>query len=539
MKVLLGQLSTVVGDVQGNLRLCLAAVEAGRIAGCRLVVLPELALSGYPPRDLLHRRELEQACTAALKQVAAATVDGPITVVGLPWRDEGGLRNAAAVCSDGRVVHIVRKTLLPTYDVFDEGRYFAPETDPQPVDVDGLRLGVSICEDLWNEPGLVPPGRYSIDPIDRMTGCDVLLNLSASPFHSGKGALRLELVRRQAAQAGATLVYCNMVGGNDELLFDGDSLVVRADGALLAQGAAFAAEHLVVDLDGPVVAHRLASTEEETHTALVMGVRDYAARCGFRQAVIGLSGGIDSAVVAALAADALGADRVLGIGMPGPYSSPGSIDDARALAALLGCRFELVPIGSVHNSFMAALGPIFGDLPPNVAEENLQARARGTLLMAISNKLGHLLLTTGNKSEMAVGYCTLYGDMNGGLAPIADLYKTEVYRLAAWMNRKGERIPQATLDKPPSAELAPNQTDQDSLPPYPVLDAILRDYVGGELGVADLVQRGHDRALVERVVRLVEQSEFKRWQAAPGLRISQKAFGIGRRIPLARRWDLG
>jgi NAD+ synthase (glutamine-hydrolysing) len=539
VRVLLGQLSTVVGDVEGNARLCHAALQAGRDAGARLVLLPELALSGYPPRDLLQRGELVGACARALEGLAAATRGGPVLLVGLPWRDAGGLRNAAAVCADGRVAHVVRKALLPTYDVFDEGRYFAAEPDPRPVEVDGLRLGVTICEDLWNEEGLVPPGRYAVDPIARMVGCDLVCNLSASPFHAGKGAVRLDLVRRQAAQAGAPLLYCNLVGGNDELLFDGDSLVVGADGRLLAQGPAFAPGHLLVDLDGPAVAHRSAPFEAEVHAALVMGIRDYAARCGFERAVLGLSGGIDSALVAALAVDALGADRVLGVGMPGPFSSAGSVDDAVDLAGRLGCRFERVGIGAIHDAFLGALAPLFAGRAPDVTEENLQARARGTLLMAVSNKLGHLLLTTGNKSEMAVGYCTLYGDMNGGLAPLADLYKTEVYRLARWMNRDGERIPRATLEKAPSAELAPDQKDQDSLPPYAVLDAVLRDYVEGEAGEAELCARGHDPAVVRQVVRLVERSEFKRWQAAPGLRISQKAFGIGRRIPLARRWRMG
>jgi len=535
VKVLLGQLSPVIGDVQGNLALCLDALTAARHAGCTLVVLPELVLCGYPPRDLLERADLIAACMAASADLVAAS-QGLIVVFGTPWRDEKGLRNSAVVAHDGRRVTVVHKTLLPTYDVFDEHRHFEAETDPHPVEVAGLRLGVTVCEDIWHEPALFPHRTYSVDPIGRMTGCDLILNLSASPFHTGKGHTRLALVRKQAANAGAPLLYCNMVGGNDELLFDGQSLVVHPDGRLLLQGPQFEAGHLVVDLDGPEVPFHSRCFEQEVFDALVMGVRDYARRCGFGKGLVGLSGGIDSALVLCVAAAALGPEHLLAVGMPGPYSSAGSIEDAAALAAHLDVPFTLLPIGDIHHAYLETLAPLFTGLAPDVTEENLQARARGSLLMAISNKLGSLLLTTGNKSEVAVGYCTLYGDMCGGLAVISDVFKTDVYRVARWLNRDRELIPDSTLTKPPSAELAPGQADQDSLPPYPVLDAILRMYVEELVDPQEIVARGYDAALVRRVVRMVVRSEYKRWQMAPGLRVTSKAFGSGRRIPLAQRW---
>jgi NAD+ synthase (glutamine-hydrolysing) len=458
-----------------------------------------------------------------------------VAIFGCPWRDRG-LRNSAVVAHHGRVVAVRHKSLLPTYDVFDEVRYFTPETDPQPVSVAGIRLGVTICEDIWNEPGLVRYA-YPLDPVDRMRGCDVVVNLSASPFHAGKSELRADLLARQARQCGAPVVYCNQVGGNDELLFDGGSLVVNAEGELLHQGVQFAPESTVVSLSGPTRAPRFARFEAEVLGALVMGTRDYAQRTGFSTAVIGLSGGIDSALVAAIAALALGPTNVLGLGMPGPFSSPGSITDAQALAANLGMDMELVPISGIHSAFLRALEPIFTGQRPDVTEENLQARARGAVLMAVSNKFARLLLTTGNKSEMAVGYCTLYGDMNGGLAVIGDVFKTDVYRLSRQLNAERRVIPEATLSKPPSAELAPDQKDEDSLPPYAVLDAILRRYVEAGANADSIVAAGFDRATVDRVVRLVVRSEYKRWQSAPVLRVSSRAFGSGRRMPLAQRWS--
>ncbi|MDP2313764.1 MAG: NAD+ synthase [Pseudomonadota bacterium] len=534
MRVLLLQGAPVIGDVARNAALCIEGIRAAAAGGARILLGSELMLSGYPPRDLLERGDLLRACQVAAEDVARATAGTDvIAVFGTPWRDRG-VRNSAVIAAGGEIVAVRHKTLLPTYDVFDEHRYFVPETDPRPVDVGGLRLGVTVCEDIWNEPGM--GRRYDADPVERMRGTDVVLNLSSSPFHAAKGAVRLDLIRRKAALAGAPLVYCNQVGGNDELLFDGGSLAVAADGRLLFQGPQFRTGSWFVDLDGPGLVPTALPFEEEVLEALTMGVRDYAARCGFKTAVLGLSGGIDSALVAVVGARALGAENVFAVGMPGPFSSAGSIDDAKALADTLGLQWVQLPITPVYDRFLETLAPVFAGVKRDVTEENLQARVRGTLLMALSNKFGHLLLTTGNKSEMAVGYCTLYGDMNGGLAVLSDVFKTDVYRLARWINRDGEVIPAATIAKPPSAELAPNQTDQDSLPPYDQLDAILCLYVEGVVDPDDIVARGHPRDIVERVVRMVVRSEYKRWQAAPGLRVSPRAFGIGRRIPLAQVW---
>ena len=536
MRVLIVQGDPVIGDVQRNAQLCIDGIAEARRTGARIALATELVLSGYPPRDLLERRDLVRACRSAAERVAAATSGtGVIAVYGTPWEDRG-LRNSAVVASNGAIVAVRHKSLLPTYDVFDEHRYFVPETDPRPVEIEGLRLGVTICEDIWNEPGVVTARSYDVDPVERMRGCDVILNLSASPFHASKEALRIALIQRQSAQAGAPLLYTNMVGGNDELLFDGGSLAVAPDGRVLLQAPQFRVGHYVVDTEGPTVTPRLLGFEEEVTEALVMGVRDYAHRCGFRTAVVGLSGGIDSAVVCALGALALGPENVYAVGLPGPFSSEGSIRDAEELARRLGVHWEIIPITPIYEQFLTTLAPALRGRARDVTEENLQARVRGTLLMALSNKFAHLLLTTGNKSETAVGYCTLYGDMNGGLAVISDLFKTDVYRVARHLNRDREVIPEATLTKPPSAELAPNQTDQDCLPPYDQLDAILRLYVEGVSDAEDIVARGHPREIVERVVRMVVRSEYKRWQAAPGLRVSPRAFGSGRRIPLAQVW---
>ncbi len=537
VKVFVAQLAPVVGDVRGNTMRVLAAMERAHARGADVVLFPELTVCGYPPRDLLDRADLLDACDRAVTEVAASTARFPglVAVFGAPVRDHG-LRNSAIVAHGGVVVAVRHKALLPCYDVFDEPRWFVPERSPRPVSVRGLTLGVIVCEDAWNEPGLVEERHYALDPVAAMEGCDVVLNLSASPFHVGKSALRGELVARQARQARAPFVYANQVGGNDELVFDGGSFAVDAEGTLLGQAEQFVEGDLLVDLNARGAGTlRCLSREEETYAALVLGTRDYAARTGFRTAVLGLSGGIDSAVVACIAADALGADAVLGVGMPGPYSSPGSVHDARALATNVGVRWDCVPIGPMVDAFLSALaGPLAGNTG-GVTEENLQSRVRGTVLMGLSNATGRLLLTTGNKSEVAVGYCTLYGDMNGGLAPIADLYKTEVYALARWLNRDGERIPVPTITKPPSAELRPDQTDQDSLPPYAVLDRILRAHVEQALGPEAIVARGEDPAVVRDVLALVRRAEFKRWQMAPGLRVSPRAFGVGRRIPLAAR----
>ena len=544
MRVLMAQISPVVGDIQGNEALCLAALERGAELGAELVVLPELALSGYPPWDFLEYGGFVAACREAAMRLAAATRQHrPILVVGLPWRDEQGLRNSAMVAAGGAMVAIRHKSLLPTYDVFDESRFFVPETNPQPVEVRGLRLAVTICEDIWNTPLPDVQVPYTWDPVEHLRDCDLLLNLSASPFHTvsphhpSKARIRHDLCRHRARSLGVPVVQVNLVGGNDELVFDGHSFALHPDGRLLAQGPRFAPGLTLADLDAPgEVPFASLGFEEEAVECLCLGLKDYAARCGFHSAVLGLSGGIDSALVCALAARALGPDNVLAIGMPGPYSSAASLDDARDLAHNLGVEFISLPIRQVYDSYRLLLGERFAGRGFDVTEENLQARVRGNLVMALSNKEGHLVLTTGNKSESAVGYCTLYGDMAGGIAVISDVFKTDVYRISRWLNRDRELIPRHILERPPSAELAPDQRDEDSLLPYARLDAILRLYLGERLEATDIMAQGHDPQEVRRVIRLVVRSEYKRWQAAPGIRISNKAFGIGRRMPLAHRW---
>ncbi len=536
MRVCIGQIAPVVGDVRANGALCRGVIAQAVEGGARVVVLPELAICGYPPRDLVSRPDLVAACRAEAEAVAAATAGSEIIAIfGTPW-EAGGLRNSAVVCYHGEIVAVRHKTLLPTYDVFDEGRYFVPETAPRMVSVGGLSLAVTVCEDLWNEPGLFPGQGYAIDPVARLSGADLMVNLSASPYHHGKAKVRRALVSAQAVQARSALVYCNQVGGNDELVFDGASLVADRHGNMLAQLPAFESAITLVETDAEPVNVVDPCFEAEVLDALTLGVRDYAARCGFKRALVGLSGGIDSAVVLCIAVRALGAANCLAIGMPGPFSSAGSITDARSLAETLGVRFEVLPILAVQGAYENTLAPIFDGWKRDVTEENLQARSRGALLMAISNKMGHLVLTTGNKSEIAVGYCTLYGDMCGGLAVISDVFKTDVYRLAAHLNRAGEVIPAATIEKAPSAELAPNQTDQDSLPPYPVLDALLALHIEGGKGPEEIIAAGFDPALVHRVIGLVVRSEYKRWQAAPGIRVTSRAFGGGRRMPVAQRW---
>jgi len=538
MRVLLGQIAPVIADLAGNLEQCRGALAAGHAAGVDVVLLPELAVCGYPPRDLLSRPGFVRACESAVQALAAeTTTGGPILIFGAPAQTPEGLYNGAFVAADGEVVAVRHKTLLPTYDVFDETRYFRSADANRPVEIRGLRLGITICEDLWNDPELFPSLRYTTDPLSSLTGCDAIMNLSASPFHADKANVRFALLQRKAAQANAPILYVNQVGGNDELLFDGHSLAVHADGRLLGQGSRFETGQVVVDTTAETNEQLVDLADAEEHArALTMGVRDYATRCGFQEAVIGLSGGIDSAVVCAIAARALGPENVLGVTMPGPYSSEGSVRDAYALAANLGMHCITLPIAEAYQAFRRIVDERFTGRPFDVTEENLQARSRGALLMAISNKERRLVLTTGNKSELAVGYCTLYGDMVGGLAVIADLYKTEVYTLARWLNREGEVIPQATIDKPPSAELAPDQKDEDSLPPYPVLDEILSRYLEERADRSAIIACGHDPELVDRVIGMIRRAEYKRWQAAPGLRVSSKAFGSGRRIPLAKRW---
>jgi len=549
MRLALAQLNTTVGDLAGNEARILEAYRRAAQAGVELVVMPELAITGYPPRDLLLRPSFVDAQQGVLQRLAAATGPAGLLVgfVGRNSRRPGReLTNSAALLADGGIVAVREKTLLPTYDVFDEDRYFEPAAANAPVTFRGRRLGITICEDLWNDEDFWPERRYRPNPAVALAeaGAEVILNLSASPWHLGKERTRHAMLSSLAAKTGRPVVYCNLAGGNDELVFDGQSVAFRAGGTLIAQGAAFAGDFLVVDTEaGAGMPLQERPDEAQLHDALVLGTRDYLQKCGFRSAVLGLSGGIDSAVVAALAVAALGPGQVRGLALPSEFSSAGSIADARALAENLGIAFDVVSIQPTFAALQSQLQPLFAGRPWNTTEENLQARLRGVTLMAMSNKFGSLLLTTGNKSELAVGYCTLYGDMCGGLAVISDVPKTWVYRLARWMNAdalaRGARppIPEGSLTKPPSAELRPNQTDQDSLPPYDVLDAILEGYVVRAQSVAELVAEGWPEAEVRRVIRLIEGSEYKRRQAAPGLKVTTKAFGVGRRVPIAQRWS--
>ena len=542
MTIALAQLNTTVGDIAGNERLILEAYRRGTESRAGLVVTPELSLTGYPPRDLLLRASFIRANLAALDRLAAAVGEVGL-IVGFvgenPARPGRPLTNAAALLHRGRVVAIRTKTLLPTYDVFDEDRYFEPASENAVIHWEGRRLGLTICEDIWNDDEFGVHRRYRPDPAAALvaSGAEILINLSASPWQLGKERRRCDLLRSLARRHQVPVVYCNLVGGNDELVFDGRSLAFNAEGGCIAEAAHFAPDFLVVDTesagDRPL---RAVADEALLHDALVLGTRDYVRKCGFNSVVMGLSGGIDSALVAALAVDALGAENVRGLALPTEFSSAGSIDDARSLAMNLGIRFDVVPIQGSFEALKRQMSPLFEGRPEDTTEENLQARLRGVTLMAMSNKFGSLLLTTGNKSELAVGYCTLYGDMCGGLAVISDLPKTWVYRVSRWMNRDREVIPEASITKAPSAELRPNQTDQDSLPPYDTLDAILEAYVVEDRSAAEIIAAGFSEADVRRVLRLIDLSEYKRRQAAPGLKVTSRAFGVGRRQPVAQRW---
>ena len=542
MKLALAQINTTVGDFAGNLALIRTAYARGMADGAELVVAPELAITGYPPRDLLLKSGFIEGNLAALTELAQSVGEVGLVVghVGINEQQPGRPAvNAVSLLQHGKVAATRTKTLLPTYDVFDEDRYFEPSTDNTPVEFNGRKLGLTICEDVWNDDSFWADPRYRANPVDGLVkqGAEVIVNVSASPWNLGKEGMRREMLASLATNAQRPVVYCNAVGGNDELVFDGGSLAINAQGEVLAAGAQFAEALVAVDLDGTLQAVSEPQEMALLHDALVLGVQDYLGKCGFRSAVIGLSGGIDSAVTAALAVKALGAENVRGISMPSAYSSQGSLDDSAALAANLGIQYDVIPIHAGFEMIKTSLEPIFGDRPEDVTEENMQARLRGLILMATSNKFGSLVLTTGNKSELAVGYCTLYGDMCGGLAVISDVPKTKVFELAHWINRDEVIIPEATITKPPSAELRPDQKDQDSLPPYEVLDAILERYVVESQSVPEIVTSGFEEATVQRIVRLIDLNEYKRRQAAPGLKVTSKAFGVGRRIPVAQRYE--
>lgn len=544
MKVALAQINTTVGALQANTNKMLALIAQAREAGAELLMFPELAITGYPPMDLLDRESFVEANLACLDELRKAS-HGLTVVVGFVDRNltNKGKRlfNAAAVLQNGKITSVHHKTLLPTYDVFDEDRYFEPADLVTPVNLLGHHVGVSICEDIWNDSDFWSRRLYLSDPIESLwrQGMDLLLNISASPFHTGKPQLRLAMVQAACRKYRLPAIYVNQVGGNDGLVFDGHSFIVDAQGHLLWMGQGFAEEFVVLELDDlkPMGGFNWDSDMAMIEKALVLGTRDYLHKTGFKSAVLGLSGGIDSAITAAIAAQALGPENVLGVAMPSQYSSEGSVTDAEALAKNLGIPYREIPIQPIFDSFRAALAPAFEGKAEDVTEENLQARIRGNLLMALSNKFGHLLLTTGNKSEMAVGYCTLYGDMCGGLAVIADLPKTWVYDLARYMNRNGEVIPENTITKPPSAELRPDQTDQDTLPPYEILDGILQAYIEESKSNAEIAELGYDREVVDWVIRKINFNEYKRRQAPPGLKVTRKAFGQGRRYPIARGYD--
>jgi NAD+ synthase (glutamine-hydrolysing) len=548
MKIALLQINPIVGDVTGNAQLIAdAAASAGR-EGADLAVTPELALAGYLPRDLLFNAGFVSRCWEAAEALASTLAKGPALLVGLPEAnpsDEGRpLYNTAVLLKNGAMGQRFRKSLLPTYDVFDEDRYFEPFRGSEMLEFCNRRLGISICEDVWNDRDFWKRRRYHFDPIQELAqaGAQAIVNLSASPFAVGKYRLRDQMLGRMAAKHGVPVLYVNQTGGDDDLIFDGRSSAFSSTGQLIARGRAFASDVVIVDLDAqaPGVPADDVPPESEIWDALVLGTRDYVRKCGFTSVVLGLSGGVDSALTAAIAADAVGADHVLGVLMPSPFSSQGSVDDALELAKRLGIETQTLPITAAMQAMESTLEPAFLGLGRDVTEENIQARIRGNLLMALSNKRGALLLTTGNKSELSVGYCTLYGDMSGGLAVIADVPKTMVYRVANWLNATRDHaiIPRSTLTKAPSAELRPNQTDQDSLPPYDVLDAILERHVEHHETADHIVAAGFDAATVHRVLNLVRRAEFKRKQAAPGLKVTDRAFGTGWRMPIAARVEL-
>ena len=566
MKIGFAQINPTVGDLRGNCDLIIGAYERLAAAGAELVLTPELAMTGYPPQDLVLKSRFVPENLELLEKLHAHVGDAAL-LVGFVDRNEGRgkpFRNAAALLERGKPIRKTYKSLLPTYDVFDEERYFQPAEHVEPFLVHGKKIGVTICEDIWTEHYLPRP-LYDCEPVRSLVeqGAEIIVNLSSSPFSLHKPAIRYEMVAGLARAHQRPISYCNLIGGNDQIIFDGNSFAVNSAGNVIAQLAAFREDERVVDTDSTsTIEFHEGKIPEQIFAALSLGLRDYCRKCNFHSVVIGLSGGVDSAVTAVIAADALGAENVTGVSMPSPYSSRGSIDDARALARNLGIKFLEIPITDAFQVFKAQFKEIFKGLPENETEENMQPRLRAMILMALSNKFGHLVLSTGNKSELAVGYCTLYGDMAGGLAVISDVPKTMIYELAHWINSDYARraievnrpylaetgrggspeppprdvIPRSTLEKPPSAELKPNQKDQDTLPPYEVLDQILQLYVEENLSARDIISRGFDEKTVRWVQRRVDLNEYKREQAAPGLKVTSRAFGIGRKMPIAQKY---
>jgi NAD+ synthase (glutamine-hydrolysing) len=540
MKIGFAQINPTVGDLRGNCELITRAYERLEGAGAELVLTPELAMTGYPPQDLVLKSRFVPENLELLAKLHARVGDAAL-LVGFVDRNEGRgkpFRNAAALLERGKPIRKTYKSLLPTYDVFDEERYFQPAERVEPFFVHGKKIGVTICEDIWTEHYLPRP-LYDCEPVRSLVeqGAEIIVNLSSSPFSLHKPAIRYEMVAGLARAHQRPISYCNLIGGNDQLIFDGDSFAVNSAGNVIAQLAAFREDERVVDTASTsVIEFHEGKIPGQIFGALSLGLCDYCRKCNFHSVVVGLSGGVDSAVTAVIAVDALGAENVTGVSMPSPYSSRGSIEDARALARNLGIKFLEIPITDAFQVFKAQFKEIFKRLHENETEENMQPRLRAMILMALSNKFGHLVLSTGNKSELAVGYCTLYGDMAGGLAVISDVPKTMIYELARWINRDREIIPKSTIEKPPSAELKPNQKDQDTLPPYEILDEILQLYVEENLSARDIISRGFDEKTVRWVQRRVDLNEYKREQAAPGLKVTSRAFGIGRKMPIAQKY---
>src|ERR1700736_2041984 len=548
MKIGFAQINPTVGDLRGNFDKIRHAYERLSAKGADLVLTPELALTGYPPQDLVYKSRFVPETLEMLEE-RNPQIGNAAMLVGYVDRNAGKgkpFHNAAALLERGKPIRKTFKSLLPTYDVFDEDRYFEPAATVEPYDVDGTKVGITICEDIWTEHYLPRP-LYDVEPVKSLVeqGAELIVNLSASPFGLHKPGVRREMVGALASAYKRPIFYCNAVGGNDQLVFDGNSIAVNPEGNLIAQLASFAEDEAVIDSrSSNTTEFRERPVPEDLFEALSLGLADYLRKCNFRSAVLGLSGGIDSAVVAVIAADALGPENVVGVTMPTQFSSPGSVTDARDRAKNLGIKYLEIPITNTFADFKGQFGDIFRGLPEDTTEENMQPRLRAMTLMALSNKFGHLLLSTGNKSELAVGYCTIYGDMAGGLAVISDVPKTMVYQLAHWINseyagrvgRKRELIPISTIKKPPSAELKANQTDQDTLPPYEILDEILRLYVEENLSARDIIGRGFDEKTVRWVQRRVDLNEYKREQAAPGLKVTSRAFGVGRRMPIAQKY---
>ena len=539
MKIGIAQINSTVGDLTGNFDILRCAYDELSSDGADLVIFPELALSGYPPRDLLLKKRFGEDCAKKLNQFAKLTGSCP-ALLGYPekidLKQNRSYYNSAALCFDGEVQQVFRKRLLPTYDVFDEDRYFESGKSPLYFSLLGKKIAVSICEDIWNSNGT----RHSGNPVNEIAEqkLDLLINLSASPWHINKKTQRSTILQEVVQKINCPLVYVNSVGGNDELIFDGSSVVLDSSANPTHFSPSFESSCQIVDLEKILPVELLNENELQCiRQAIVLGLRDYTNKSGFKKGLIGLSGGIDSALTAALAVEALGRDNIIGISLPSSISSDHSKDDARDLAENLGIEYHTLPIQKIVDSAESELAPLFAGMSPDVTEENLQARSRGLLLMAVSNKIGALLLTTGNKSELAVGYCTLYGDMCGGLAVISDIPKTKVFALARHMNKNGEIIPLSTIEKPPSAELRPDQKDSDSLPEYNILDGILQSYIEDGLSIQAIIDQGYSEDTVRRIVGLVDRNEYKRKQAAPGLKITSLAFGIGRRMPIVQKYS--